>query len=172
MRRRFGWILATFSAAALGLTALPPARAQSGYCLIGCARDRDYILNYRIQERIHDHNADRWHLYIPEQKTAVRQVQILPEEAFNGAFNTGAVEISLRRSGKTIKLEGTTWDGDERSLTIALAEPVPAGEEIEVVLSQVQNPTFEGLFKFNGRVLGTEPNPIFRYVGTWTITFE
>ncbi len=40
---------------------------------------------------------------------------------------------------------------------------------MELVLSDVRNPRNMGYYRVQARVLGTEPNPIFRYIGLWIL---
>lgn len=149
-----------------------PTRAQSGFCLTGCAPDRDYILNHKVQEKNHGFNSDRYWLWIKPQEAAVSALQITTDNNFDGQFNTRAIEVNSRTANKSYPVGSVTWEEDIRTLTITLDKPLPAQEEIEIVLSQVLNPYTEGLYKLNARVLGTEPNPLFRYAGTWTLSIE
>ncbi|UFP92728.1 DUF2808 domain-containing protein [Gloeobacter morelensis] len=163
------WLMAASLVLAAGVS---PVQAQSGFCLVGCARDADLILNYKVEDRSHDYTSDRYFLWIKPQKIAVREVQVIAGPDFDGQFNTKFVEVASRTSGKSYTVEDVNWDQDLRALTVVLASPIPASEEIQLVLSQVVNPSSEGIYKLNARVLGTEPNPIYRYVGTWAITIE
>lgn len=171
MRRELG-VLAVGLAMAIGCLGTPAALAQSGFCLIGCAKDSDYILNFKVQEKIHDFTTDRYWLWIGQQKTAVVEIQVIPDDSFDGEFDTGSLEVNGRTSGTSYKIEGTTWDKEQRALTVVLAKPIPAADEIEIIINRVHNPSAEGIYKLNARVLGTEPNPVYRYVGTWALTIE
>ncbi|AGY57359.1 DUF2808 domain-containing protein [Gloeobacter kilaueensis] len=148
------------------------ATAQSGFCLFGCAKEPEYILNYKIENREHDYTSDRYYLWMRPENVAVKQIQILTDPAFDGRFDLKAIDVASRTSGATYAVESTEWDNDQRTVTIVLAKPIPAQEEIQLVFSQVLNPSTDGIYKLVARVLGTEANPIYRYVGTWSISIE
>ncbi len=148
------------------------AQAQSGFCLIGCAKDADLILNYRIEDKQHNFTSDRYFLWIKPQKVATKEIQVVTDPGFDGLFSLKAIEVNSRTANKSYKVEDVVWDSELYTMTIVLDKPLPAQEEIEVVASQVTNPRSEGIYKLNARVLGTEPNPIYRYVGTWSISIE
>lgn len=167
------WMTLAVGCLIVGASNLVPASyAQSGLCLIGCAKDKDYILDFRLQEKTHGFSTDRYYLYIRPQKVAVKQIQIQPDDTFDGSFNTNSVEVNGRTSQKAFKVSSTSWDPEDRNLTITLEKPIPADDEIAVVINQVSNPSIEGIYKLGARILGTEPNPIFRYVGTWSISID
>jgi hypothetical protein len=170
--RKFWAALAVTSIIIGGGCTVPASYAQSGLCLLGCAKDADYILDFRLQEKLHGFSTDRYYLYVRPQKVAVKQIQVQPDETFDGSFNINSVEVNGRTSQKAFKIASTTWDKEDHNLTITLDKPIPADDEIEIVINQVNNPSAEGIYKLGARILGTEPNPIFRYVGTWSISID
>ncbi|NEP80679.1 MAG: DUF2808 domain-containing protein, partial [Okeania sp. SIO3B3] len=51
-------------------------------------------------------------------------------------------------------------------------EPIPAGNKIEVVFSNVRNPRFGGMYHFNANIRTPGDVPLLRYIGTWLLTIE
>jgi hypothetical protein len=49
-------------------------------------------------------------------------------------------------------------------------EPVAAGNNVELVLSNVKNPATGGIFYFNCLIQSSGDVPLSRYVGTWIIS--
>jgi hypothetical protein len=46
---------------------------------------------------------------------------------------------------------------------------IPAGEQVEIVLSNVRNPPSGGMYYFNARVESPGDVPLMRYIGTWVV---
>jgi len=51
-------------------------------------------------------------------------------------------------------------------------DPVPAGSNVEIILSNVKNPSNGGVFYFNCRVLSPGDVPLLRDIGTWILTIS
>jgi hypothetical protein len=62
------------------------------------------------------------------------------------------------------------WNKENHVIQIELEEPIPAGNSIEIVLSNVKNPPFGGMYYFNAQVLTPGDVPLPRYVGTWILS--
>lgn len=160
---------------AIGLTCVPalttpdPASAQqnAGIILWGSAKDKalDYVLDYGRSNQI-----DRYYLDIPAQKVAVSEILVTYPESYTGEFDQ--TSIDLRVNNRNVPTQSVKWDKDSRIIEVVLQEPVPANKPMKLVLSNVRNPRFGGLFQFDARVRGTNDLPMMRYIGSWVIGLE
>ncbi|MGM0455661.1 MAG: DUF2808 domain-containing protein, partial [Cyanobacteriota bacterium] len=51
-------------------------------------------------------------------------------------------------------------------------EPIAAGNDVEIVFSNVRNPRFGGMYYFNARVFSPGDLPMARYLGTWVLNIS
>jgi hypothetical protein len=103
-------------------------------------------------------------------KLAVAQFAITYPNYYKGSFDPKAVEVRVK--GKSVPLSEVKWNKEGRIIEIFPEEPVPAGSNVELVLSNVQNPAFGGMFYFNCQVLSPGDVPMLRYLGTWLISIN
>lgn len=115
---------------------------------------------------------DRYRLKIPNKKMklAVSQFSISYPEYYKGTFDTKDVEVKVK--GKSVKLDEVTWDKENRTIQIFPREPVPAGNEVELILSNVKNPSSGGMFNFNCSVMSPGDVPLMRFIGTWVLDIQ
>lgn len=140
--------------------------AQGGIVITGGgdAEVLGYKLDFNGKRRI----LDRYRLKFPPQDVAVSEVAISFEEKFDGKVNPDQVRLEVE--GKSVPLREVSWDPEFKSLEVATEEPIDAGQEMKLVLSRVRNPRSNGLYRIYARVLGTEANPLYRFVGLWIVT--
>lgn len=142
--------------------------AQSGLVLTG-SEDVPvlrYILDFNgIRRRL-----DRYRLDIPAQDVAVAEIQLNGPDYFDGSFDPENIRLEVE--GSKVEVREAYWNEEFRSLEVVIQEPVAAGQAMRLVLSNVRNPSREGEYRFEGRVLGTEPNPLFRSIGNWLISID
>lgn len=147
--------------------------AQGGSGLLLTGSEGVPVLNYRLDFNGIQSRLDRYRLDIPPQNVAVAEVQIsMPptgRAVFDGTVNPD--EVRLEVEGEPVELRDVFWNPEFRSLEVVAAQPVAAGQSMTVVMSNVRNPS-AGVYRFEGRLLGTEANPIFRFVGNWLISIE
>jgi hypothetical protein len=143
------------------------AQQNAGIILWGSAKDKalDYVLDYGRANQI-----DRYYLEIPAQKVAVSEILVTYPASYNGEFDPDSMD--LRVNNKNVKVQSTKWDKDSRIIEVVLQEPVPANKAMKLVLSNVRNPRFGGLFQFDARVRGSNDLPMMRYIGSWIIGLE
>ncbi|NJK61423.1 MAG: DUF2808 domain-containing protein [Synechococcaceae cyanobacterium SM2_3_1] len=160
--RRLSWILSL-----IAVTAASPVMAQSGLILTGS--DEVPVLNYKLDFDGVERRLDRWRLNIPAQDVAVAEVQMSCESRFDG--NVDLDDIRLEVEGQPVPLYDTFWNEEFKSLEVQIEAPVAAGQEMRLILSNVRNPT-AGFYRCDGRLLGTEANPLYRYIGNWIVTIN
>jgi hypothetical protein len=103
-------------------------------------------------------------------KLAVSQFNITYPEHYKGSFDTKEIEVRVK--GKSVDVKEVKWNKETRVIEIVPQDPVPAGSKVELILSNVQNPSFGGMFYFNCRVLSPGGVPVPRYLGTWIISIS
>lgn len=168
--RRLASALAISTCLIAGLPALSLAQGLPGLTLFGGPK-RENMLNYRL-----DYGSagvwDRYRLRIPAKKVqlAIAQFSIDYPENYEGKFDKD--EIVVRVEGKKIPLQEVVWDKENRLIEIYPQTPISANNDIEVVFSNVFNPTNRGMFYFNCRILTPGDVPLLRYLGTWVLTIS
>jgi Protein of unknown function (DUF2808) len=127
-------------------------------------------LPFRLDFGGQTNSTDRYILRIPgkKMKLAVAQFAITYPNYYEGTFDTKDIEIKVK--GKKVPLSEVKWDKEGRVIQIFPQEPVPSGQKVELVLSNVQNPSFGGVYYFNCQVLSPGDVPLLRYLGTWIIS--
>jgi hypothetical protein len=164
-------LLTSVSAAVLAQTGLPGFTIFSG---VKSENQLPFRLDFEGKRGV----WDRYRLRIPAKKLklAIAQLAISYPDYYNGEFDPKGVEVRLTSAGwrskalKTMPLESVDWDKDNRVIQISLKEPVPAGSNVEIVLSNVRNPDFGGTYYFNCNLQTPGDVPLLRYCGTWIIS--
>ena len=161
--------LAVTSCLLASLPAMTWAQSLPGVTLFSGVKGENQ-LPFRLDFGGQTDSTDRYILRIPAQKMklAVAQFTITYPDYYRGTFDTKKVEILVK--GKKVPLSEVKWNKEARLLEIFPQEPVPAGQKVEVVLSNVQNPSFGGVYYFNCQVLSPGDVPLLRYLGTWIIS--
>ncbi len=131
---------------------------------------RENLLNYYLDFGGRPDGWDRYRLRIPGKKLdlGVSQIAISYPDYFDGKFDTKKIEVRVK--GKSVPLSEVNWDEENHVIQIALQDPIPEGNSIEVVFSNVKNPAFGGMYYFNAQVLSPGDVPLPRYVGTWVVS--
>lgn len=111
---------------------------------------------------------DRYRLRLKAQKIAISQLTISYPDYYNGKFDPKA--ISFFADGKKVALEEAKLDKENRLIELTPQEVVPAETPIEVILSNVKNPSLGGMYFFNARISSPGDVPVPRYAGTWAIS--
>jgi len=153
-----------------GMPVVSLAQSLPGFTIFG-GPERGNQLGYRL-----DYGTpgmwDRYRLRIPSKKLpfAVAQLSITYPNYYKGNFD--AKQVQVRVKDKSVPLQDVVWDKENHFIEIYLKDAIPAGNNIEVVLSNVKNPTPGGMYNFNARVRSPGDVPLYRYVGTWTLSIS
>ncbi|MGB3402361.1 MAG: DUF2808 domain-containing protein [Microcoleaceae cyanobacterium] len=169
MRRLFLGVALTGSLL-LGLPTAILAQGLPGVTLFG-GPERENLLNFFLQSG-RAGERDRYKLRIPADKLnlAVELISITYPDYYKGKLDPDKVEIRVKN--EPIALEDVVVDGENNFVEIYPAEPIPAGTKIEVVFSNVRNPTFGGMYHFNANIRTPGDVPMLRYVGTWLLSID
>lgn len=113
---------------------------------------------------------DRYELKIPRKKAtvAISEVFISYPDYYRGTFDPDAMEI--RVNGDKVPLAEANLDPENRIIELTPEEAIPANNSIEVVLSNVKNPSSGGMYYFNCRVNSPGGLPLSQYIGTWILS--
>jgi hypothetical protein len=163
-----------------GFSAVSWAQGSSGLTIFSGVKSENqlpFYLDFGGQKGV----WDRYRLRIPAKrmKLAIAQLAISYPDYYDGEFDTKAIEVALTsRSGglrgnkvlKKIPIESVNWDKENRLLQISLKEPAPAGSNVEIILSNVKNPDFGGMYYFNCQIQTPGDVPLLRYLGTWILS--
>jgi Protein of unknown function (DUF2808) len=181
-------ILSTLAVTGCLATLLPAvswAQGLPGLTIFG-GLERANNLNYRLDYGTTQHPSDRYRLRVPAKKMsfAASQFSIDYPDYYRGEFDVELdpekdpddqpIEVRVRENGKyvSVPLDEVIWDQENRVIEIYPAEPVPAGNQVEIVFSNVHNPRNGGMYYFNCRVLSPGDTPLLRYVGTWVLSIS
>ena len=142
--------------------------AGSGVTLFGGIK-RENQLSYRLDFGGQRNAWDRYRLRIPRRKmkVAAAKFMVTYPRYYKGEFEPKKIEVRVK--GKKVPLSEVDWNKEDRAISISPKEPVPAGNPVELVFSNVQNPPFGGMFYFNCMIQTPGDVPLPRYMGTWQI---
>jgi len=169
--RRILSALAVTSCLLTGTSSLVWADSLPGFTLFG-GPSRETQLPFRLDFGGRINTWDRYRLKIPAKKMnlAVSQFSISYPDYYKGTFDTKDVQVRVK--GKSVPLDEITWDKENRTIQIFPKESVPAGNEVELILSNVKNPSLGGMFYFNCSIMTPGDVPLMRYIGTWLLSID
>jgi hypothetical protein len=146
-------------------------QAQSGWTIFSGVK-RENELSYRLDYGGSPNSWDRYRLRVSKDKMklAVSQFTIDYPNYYKGTFDPKAIEISV--NDKTVPLQEVKWDKDGSVLEIIPKEPIPAGSNVELILSNVKNPSNGGMFYFVCSVVSPGDIPLPRTLGTWIVSIQ
>lgn len=167
--RRVLSALAVSTCLLTGFPAIISAQSLPGFTIFSGVK-RENQLPFRLDFGGQTNGWDRYRLRIPPKKLnlAVSQFSISYPDYYKGKFDTDEIEVRIR--GKKVPLQEVVWDKENRLVEIYPVEPVPAASRVELVFSNVKNPTFGGTFYFNCQITTPGDVPLLRYVGTWIVS--
>jgi len=165
---RFLSILVLTSCLVTGLSAASQSQSLPGLVIFS-GIDRANQLAYVLEFGGRTSQTDRYRLRIPANKLslATNQFAITYPASYRGTFDPERVEVRI--GGESVPLDEVTWDSENRVINIYPVTPVPARTRVELVLSDVRNPSNGGTHYFNAMVRSPGDLPTLSYVGTWII---
>ncbi len=163
--------LALTSSLLTGFSVINEAQGSQGLILFGGVKSENR-LSHRFDFGGNANSWDRVRLRISARKMnlAAAQFAISYPDYYKGTFNPDKIEVKV--SGKTVPLTEVKWNQEARLLEIFPEEPVPAGKEVELVISDMRTPTFGGMYHFNCKILSPGDVPMLRYIGTWVLSIS
>jgi hypothetical protein len=178
---RFLSVLAVSGCLLAGLPTVSVAQTNPGFTFTwgdGPSRKQQlsYVLDYGTPNAF-----DRYRLKIGKQDRSISRISISYPDYYQGTFDPKAIELRAGSQrggflgfggnrGQKIKLAEATWDKEGRVIELKPSEPIPAGTPMEIVLSNVKNPSSGGMYYFNARVESPGDLPMMRYIGTWMLS--
>lgn len=167
-------VLSSLTIAGCLLASLPIAvRAQGlpGLTIFSGVKAENQ-LSYRLDFGGNTSSWDRYRMKVPKgkMKVAVAQFTIDYPSYFKGTFDPKAVE--LMANNKKVEIQEVKWDKDGYVIEVFPKEPVPAGSDVELIFSNVRNPSNGGMFYFNCNVLSPGDVPLLRTLGTWIVSIQ
>lgn len=167
-------LLATLAVSSLFLTGLPiisSAQSLPGLTIFSGVK-RENELPFKLDFGGQTNGWDRYRLRIPAKKLslAVAQFVVSYPDYYEGKFDPKKIEVRIK--DKKVTLQDVVWDKENHKVEIYPQEPVPAGSRVELVFSNVKNPTTGGTFYFNCQIQSPGDVPLLRPVGTWILTIS
>jgi Protein of unknown function (DUF2808) len=153
------------------LTALPAttlAQGLPGLTLFSGVKSENQ-LPFRLDFGGQANGWDRYILRIPakKMKLAAAQFAVTYPKYYKGTFDPKEIKVLV--NGKKVASE-VKMEKNSGLIEIFPQEPVPAGSNVALELSNVQNPAYGGIFYFNCQILSPGDVPLLRYLGTWIIS--
>jgi hypothetical protein len=144
--------LAVTSSMLAGFSVMNAAQSSEGLILFGGVKSENR-LSYTFDFGGEPNTIDRGRFRIPAKKMnlAAAQFAVSYPDYYEGTFNPKK---------------------EARLLEIFPEEPVPAGKEVELVISDMRTPRFGGMYHFNCQILAPGDVPLLRYVGTWLLSIS
>jgi len=154
-----------------GIPAATYAQGLPGLTIFGGPGEGNE-LRYRLDFGGRANGWDRYRLRIPAKKLnlAAARFTVTYSDNFRGQFDPNRMEVRVK--GQRIAMDEVIWDQENKRLEFYPVEPVPAGSPVEIVLSNVKNPSFGGMYYFNAQIETPGDVPLLRYLGTWVITIS
>ncbi|MBW4594730.1 MAG: DUF2808 domain-containing protein [Brasilonema angustatum HA4187-MV1] len=169
--RRLLSTLAVTSCLLAGIPAISWAQSLPGLTIFSGVKGENQ-LPFRLDFGGQTNGWDRYRLKISSKKmkTAVARFVISYPNYYQGTFDSKEIEVKAK--GKKIALSDVKWDKENHVLEIFPQEAVPAGTDVELILSNVKNPSSGGMFYFNCSIQSPGDVPLSRYIGTWIISIS
>lgn len=155
------------------VTAAPVVSLASGqgFTLFG-GPDRQFRLPFNVDFGARPDIIDRYRFRIPAKKMslAAAQFSVSYPSDFDARFDPEEIEVRVK--GKKVALDEVIWDQENNLIEIYPLEAVPAGNNVELVFSNVRNPRNQGIFYLKCTIVSPGDLPLPRYIGIWDVTIS
>ncbi len=154
-----------------GLPILALSEGLPGLTLFSGVKREDQ-LDYHLDFDGRTNAWDRYRLRIERKrmKVAVAQFSIDYPDYYKGTFDPKSVELMV--NDESVPIQEVKWEKENYVIEVFPKDPVPAGSNVELIFSNVKNPSNGGMFYFNCRVLSPGDVPLLRDIGTWILTIS
>lgn len=154
-----------------GIQAISLADSNPGLTLFSGVQ-RENVLNYHLDFGGQAGAWDRYRLRIPGKKMTqgASKFFIAYPDYYEGKFDTDKIEVRIK--GESLPLREVVWDKESHMIEIDLQEPITSSEKVELVFSNVKNPSFGGTFYFHCQVLAAGDIPVRIHLGTWIVSIN
>jgi hypothetical protein len=152
----------------LGIAPLS-VKAQNNIVIFGAGRDSTLPYTTRTKRPGARLNTYSFFAKLPSNK-AVAEFQVIYPQGFRGIFDE-SVEIVNRQTKKKYDIQETIVDKEVGSTRYVFKEAIAAApnNELELVVKGVSNPSDSGMYRIQAQALGTEANPLFKFLGQWLV---
>lgn len=149
-----------------------PVLAQSGFVLFGGEKDPENTLEYTMTNNRSKARVNLLDLRMKQRNVAIAEIRLDYPYFFDRSFDTNSIEVLDDNTKASMPVEKIEQDTEDRTITIVMKRAIPAETPLRIRMLNFTNPRTPGLFKIQVRYLGTEPNPLYRYAGTWYLSFN
>ncbi len=149
-----------------------PVLAQSGFVLFGGEKDADNTLNYFMINNRARARLNLLDLQFKPKNVAIAELRLDYPYFFDNSFDTNAIQVLDENTKAPYEVDRIERDNEDRVLVVIMKKPIPSDTPLRIRMQNFTNPRAGGIFKIQVRYLGTEPNPIFKYAGTWYLSFN
>lgn len=177
LRRSKSRFLATLAASAsllAGWQAVTVAQSNPGLTIFSGV-ERQNELSYHLDFGGNRDGRDRYRLRVPANKMEIgvaKWAVSYPDyfDQTGGKFDVDKIEV--RVGDRSLPIQEVVWNKEDNVVLIYMEETIEAGQGIELVFSNVNNPRWGGTFYFECRVATPGDVPLPRYLGTWIVSIE
>jgi Protein of unknown function (DUF2808) len=157
---------------ALILSLQTPVFAQSGFTLFGGERDPDSTLTYSMTNNRARARLNLLDLQMHSRNVAMAEIRVTYSYFYDQSFDVPNIQVLDETTRTPYPIENIEVDKESRILRIFMVKPIPAETAVRLRMNNFTNPRSGGIFKLLVHFVGTEPNPIPKYAGSWNISFN
>lgn len=157
---------------ALILSLQTPVFAQAGFTLFGGEKDPDNTLTYSMTNNRARARLNLLDLQMRSRNVAMAEIRVSYSYFYDRCFDVPNIQVLDETTRTPYPIEEIKDDTENRVLRIIMVKPIPAETAVRLRMNNFTNPRTGGVFKLLVHFIGTEPNPIPKYAGSWNISFN